>query len=260
MILCLDIGNSQIFGGVFDKNELKLKFRHTIMPGMSSDQLGLFLKTVLKENSIEPSDIENISLCYVVPSILHSLKNACLKYFKLTPFILEAGVKTGLKIKYKNPLEVGADRIANAIGAQAAYPGKELIIVDFGTATTVCLVTSDKSYQGGVILAGLNLCMKGLEEKTAKLKSVEIVRTEKALGTTTGASIQSGLYYGHLYAIKGIIEKIKKEKNIDDENTLVIGTGGFSSLFEKDKLFNMLDPDLVLSGLLRALEINQKEL
>lgn len=259
MILCLDVGNSQIFGGVFDKDKVKLKFRHNIISGVSSDQLGLFLKMVLKENGIDPSEIEAISLCSVVPSIIHSLKNACSKYFNLTPFILGPGVRTGLKIKYKNPAEVGADRIANAIAAYDMYPDKDVLIVDFGTATTICLVTKDKTYQGGVILAGLNLSMKGLEEKTAKLKSVEILKPESTLGTTTTASIQSGLYYGHFFAIKGIIDKIKKEHIGEERESLVIGTGGFSSLFEGEDLFSSVDSDLVLRGLLKSYKINKEE-
>ncbi len=256
MILCLDIGNSQIFGGVFLDDKVKLKFRHSTASGVSSDQLGLFLKMVLKENGINPNDIKAISLCSVVPAVIHSFKNACSKYFGLIPFILEAGVKTGLKIKYKNPSEVGADRIANSIAAYDMYPNKDILIVDFGTATTICLVTKDKSYQGGVILAGLNLSMKGLEEKTAKLKSVEILKPESILGTTTAASIQSGLYYGHFFTIKGIIEKIKLDQNLDEKETLIIGTGGFSSLFEGEKLFTSVDPDLVLKGLLKAYKLN----
>ena len=118
MILCLDVGNSQIYGGVFKNDNLKLQFRQTSNLGSSSDEYGLFLRTVLRENGIDPAEIKKISLCSVVPEVLHSLKNCCLKYFGLSPFILQAGVKTGLKIKYSNPLEVGADRIANAIAAR----------------------------------------------------------------------------------------------------------------------------------------------
>lgn len=254
MILCLDVGNSQIFGGIFIGDEIKLKFRHSVVAGVSSDQLGLFLKTVLKENAIEPKDIKQIALCSVVPSLVHSLKNACLKYFDMSPFILGPGVKTGLKIKYQNPAEVGSDRIANAVAAQNLYPDRDKIIVDFGTATTICVVTADKTYQGGVIMAGLNLSMNALEEKTAKLNSVEIIRPSEILGRTTNTSIQSGLYFGHLFSIEGIISKIKEEGIVKEP--MIIATGGFSSLYESTKTFDIIDGDLVLKGLMVALKIN----
>lgn len=254
MILCLDVGNSQIFGGVFDKDTVILKFRHSILSGVSSDELGLFLKTVLRENLIDPEKIEQIAFCSVVPSLIHSLKNACLKYFKMSPFILEAGKKTGLKIKYKNPAEVGSDRIANAIGAQSIYPDRDLIVVDFGTATTLCVITSDKTYQGGVIMAGLSLSMNSLEQKTAKLKSVEILKPKSIVGKTTENSIQSGLYYGHLFAIQGMISKIKDNEQLSDP--IIIGTGGFSSLYDNGELFTHIDSDLVLKGLLKAFKMN----
>ena len=109
----------------------------------------------------EHGDIKQVSVCTVVPEVLHSVKNACLKYFNLNPFILQAGVKTGLKVKYKNPLEVGADRIANAIAGTQMYPGENLLIIDFGTATTFCAVTAEKDYLGGVIIAGIGISAYG---------------------------------------------------------------------------------------------------
>ena len=112
MILALDVGNSQIFGGVIDKDEIRLRFRKASKAASSSDEVGVFLRSVLRENDIDPSEIRQISMCSVVPDVVHSLKNACKKYFNINPFILEPGVKTGLKINYRNPVEVGADRIA----------------------------------------------------------------------------------------------------------------------------------------------------
>jgi type III pantothenate kinase len=117
MILCLDIGNTQIHGGVFEEDKLVFQFRKTSQGTGSSDETGIFLKSVLRENRIEPSNIKEISMCSVVPGAVYSIRNGCIKYFNVDPFILQAGVKTGLKIKYRNPLEVGADRIANAIAA-----------------------------------------------------------------------------------------------------------------------------------------------
>lgn len=255
MILCLDVGNSQIYGGIFDKDEIKFRFRKTSKSGASSDEIGLFLKSVLRENDINPNDIKQISICTVVPEALHSLRNACLKYFKITPFILQPGVKTGLKIKYKNPLEVGADRITNSIAATQAYPDKNIIIVDFGTATTFCAVTKNNEYLGGAILPGLKISMAALEEKTSKLPSVEIKKPVLTLGSSTVESIQSGLYHGHVGAMKEIINNITQE-GFKGEAPIVIGTGGFTSLFRSEQIFHHEHPDLVLNGLFLATKMN----
>src|SRR5690606_10758395 len=153
MILALDVGNSQIFGGLIEETssgpKILLRFRKTSKGGSSSDEYGIFLRDVLRENGYDPKKISQIAICTVVPEVMHSLRGACQKYFDRTPFVLQAGVKTGLKIRYKNPLEVGSDRIANAIGATVRYPGKNLMIIDLGTATTFCAVSKEKDYLGG---------------------------------------------------------------------------------------------------------------
>ncbi|MGE5087182.1 MAG: type III pantothenate kinase [Bacillota bacterium] len=255
MILCLDVGNTQIYGGLFDKDKMVLSFRKNSKSGASSDETGIFLRTAIRENGYDPAQVKQIAICSVVPEVIYSLRGACMKYFNINPFILQAGVKTGLRVKYRNPLEVGADRIANSIAGTHLYGNKNLIIVDLGTATTFCAITKEKDYLGGSIIAGLRLCMEALEAKTAKLPSVEIVSMHEALGRSTIESLQSGLYYGHLGAMKEIIAKITKEC-FQDEKPLIIGTGGFSSLFEKEKLFDVIIPDLVLKGMLIALQHN----
>ena len=255
MILSLDVGNTQIYGGVFEGEKMLIAFRKNSKSGSSSDEVGIFLRTVIKENGLDPKKIQKIVLCSVVPDVIYSLKGACQKYFGINPFILQAGVKTGLKIKYRNPLEVGADRIANAVAATQMHPQKNLVIVDLGTATTFCAITAERDYLGGSIIAGLKLSMESLEAKTAKLPSVEIVSRTEALGLSTVESLQSGLYYGHLGAMREIINKISQEC-FKGEKPFVIGTGGFSSLFEKEKIFDQIAPDLVLKGNLIALERN----
>ncbi len=254
-MLTLDVGNSQIFGGVFADDKLKLQFRKTSKGGASSDEMGIFLRTVLRENGVEPEKIAKIAVCSVVPDIVHSIRNCCKKYFQINPFFLQSGVKTGLKIKYRNPVEVGADRIANAIGALHLFPGKNLIICDFGTATTYCAISSDKDYYGGLIVPGLRLSMEALEAQTAKLPSVEIIEAKEIVGRSTVESIQAGLFFGNLAMIKEISNRVKKEY-FDGKNTIVIGTGGFSRLFENQKAFDMIVPDLVLTGLRQAHQMN----
>jgi type III pantothenate kinase len=255
MILALDVGNSQIYGGVFQKEKMLVSFRRNSKSGSSSDEVGLFLRSVLRENDLDPKDVRHIAICSVVPDVVYSLRGACKKYFNIEPFLLEAGVKTGLKIKYKNPVEVGADRIANSIAATQLYPKKNLILVDLGTATTFCAVSKDKDYLGGSIVAGLKLSMESLESKTSKLPSVEITSMNEALGRGTIESIQSGLYFGHVGIIRELCGRLRQEC-FPDEKPMVIGTGGFAYLFEKEKVFDAIIPDLVLKGLINALKLN----
>ena len=192
MLLCLDIGNSQIFGGVYDGEDLKTTFRRTSSVRASSDEYGIFFRNVLREKDIDPRCIEMGSICSVVPDVLHSLRSCFQKYFGFDPFFLQPGAKTGLKIRYRNPLEVGADKIANAIGALALFPGRNLLIVDFGTATTLCAVNKEKEYLGGIIMPGIQMSMAALDSRTARLPAVEIVRPAEVLGRSTVESIQSG--------------------------------------------------------------------
>ncbi|MCM2324407.1 MAG: type III pantothenate kinase [Oligoflexia bacterium] len=256
MILALDIGNSQIHGGVFVGQEIKFQFRKNTKNSNSSDEFGLFLKAVLRENGIEPKEVREIVLCSVVPDVLHSIGSACIKYFDIHPVNLQPGSKTGLKIKYRNPLEVGADRIANAIAGTYLYPGQNLVLVDFGTATTYDVVTADKEYLGGMIMPGLRISMEALELRTAKLPAVEILTPGELVGRSTVESIQSGLYYGNAFALRGITEQIKKDY-FKGQSTMVVGTGGFSRLFEKADLFDAIVPELVLIGLYRTLQLNK---
>ena len=223
--------------------------------GEDSDEIGVFLRSVLRENDLDPKAVKQIALCTVVPEAFHSLKNACMKYFKVNPFVLQTGVKTGLKIRYKNPQDVGADRIANAIAGSQLYPQQNLLIVDFGTATTFCAVSKDKEYLGGVIIAGLKISMEALESRTSKLPSVEIVKPTECLAKTTVDSIQSGLYFGTLGQVKEIETRITQEA-FAGVRPKVIGTGGLASLFNKAKIFDEENPDLVLNGLFTALKMN----
>jgi type III pantothenate kinase len=255
MILTLDVGNSQIFGGVFDEDELTLRFRKPSKPPTSSDELGLFLRGVLRENGADPAAIQQVAFCSVVPEIVYSLRSCCRKYFRVDPFVLQAGAKTGLRIRYRNPLEVGPDRIANAIGATHLYPDANLIVIDFGTATTFDVIGARREFLGGVILPGLRISMEALERSTARLPNVEIVQPAELVGRSTVECIQSGLYFGHRAMAYDLTRQIR-EQAFRGETTVVIGTGGFSRLFEREKLFDAVLPDLILLGLQRALALN----
>lgn len=258
MLLCLDVGNTQLYAGVYLGETLKATFRRTSNVRASSDEFGVFFRGVLRENGVEPKEIDNAAICSVVPDVVHSLRNCFRKYFSFEPFVLQPGVKTGLKIRYRNPLEVGSDKIANAIGGLARFPGRDLLIVDFGTATTLCAVSREKEYLGGIITPGIHTSMAALESNTARLPLVEIVKPGEILGRSIVESIQSGLYYGTLATTRALITAVTKQY-FADEKPVVIGTGGYGRLFEDEDLFDTFLPELPLMGLLRATELATQE-
>jgi type III pantothenate kinase len=253
MLLCLDVGNTHILGGVFEGEELIARFRYATHLIGTADQFGIFLINILQTNNIKPKQIKAVAISSVVPSCDYTIQHTISHYFKIPHFMLRAGVKTGVNIKSKNPNEVGADLIAGAIGAVNAFPNKNLIIIDMGTATTVCAVTKTRDYLGGAILPGLRLGMESLRSNTAKLMEVNIETPEAYIGRATRESIQSGLYYGHLGALKEIIAGMKNEVYAKQPVT-IIGTGGFSQLYREKGLFDVILPDLVLQGLAKAYE------
>ncbi len=257
MLLCLDIGNSDIHGGVFDGGQLRCQFRKSTHPLGSADELGVFFSAVLRENGVDPKAVTETAICSVVPAATRALRHACLHYFGSEPFILQAGVKTGLKIRYKNPQEVGADRIANAMAAAQRHAARSILVVDCGTATTFDVITATGDYLGGAILPGLEVAAQSLASHTAKLSRVEISRPENALGRTTTESIQGGLYFGHVGAIRHLLNKLTREA-FPGEAPWIIGTGGFASLFEREELFSEIVPDLVLQGLRHAVILNRE--
>jgi type III pantothenate kinase len=253
MLFCLDVGNSQIFGGVYDGEELRFTFRRTSVSRASSDEFGVFFRAVLRENELDPSTVDRVAICSVVPDAIHSLRNCFLKYFRVEPFLLQPGVKTGLKIRYRNPLEVGADKIANAMGAIGRFPERDLIIVDFGTATTLCAVNRDAEYLGGIITPGVQISMAALDSSTARLPAVEIVKPVSIVGRSTVESIQSGLYYGTLATVRSLASSAAAEQ-FGGRQPVIVGTGGFGRLFAGERLFDAFVPELPLLGLRRAVE------
>jgi type III pantothenate kinase len=258
MILCLDVGNTTIHGGVYRDDELITQFRKMSRQHFSADEAGLFFKSVLRENNVDARLINGIAVCSVVPAVNHSLRGACQKYLGLEPFFLRPGVKTGLMVKYRNPVEVGADRIANAIGAVHLYPDRNLIVIDFGTATTFCAISKSRAYLGGIIVPGVRISMEALVRETAQLPAVEIAEVDHVIGKSTVESIQSGLYHGQVGMVRELIKGITREA-FAEEPPVVIGTGGFSRLFENARLFDAMVPTLVLDGLRIAFQMNQND-
>ena len=247
MILCLDLGNTHLFGGVFKEDKLVLRFRYPATATHTSDQLGLFFKQVLSENQLDPKAIKTIVLCSVVPSMDYSITSACIKYLHITPLYLKSGIKTGVRLAVKQPLEVGADRIATTTAAIHQFPNRNIILVDFGTATTVSVISKEAAFIGGTIMPGFKTAMHALSQHANQLPTVDITQAKAALGKCTQTNIQAGLYFGQLGAIREIVSQITKETF--DEPPVLIGTGGFAHLFKDADLFDILLPDLVLHGL-----------
>jgi type III pantothenate kinase len=255
MLLCLDVGNTHIHGGLFAGDLLRCQFRKSTHPVGSSDELGVFLRTVLRENDADPAGVARIAICSVVPPAAYSLRSACVKYFRCEPFLLQAGVKTGLRIKYRNPHEVGADRIANAIAATQRHPGRDVIVVDCGTATTFDAVSAAGDYLGGAILPGIGISAEMLASRTARLPAVEITQPTDVLGRSTVESIQSGLFFGHIGAIRQLTAGLTRQA-FPGIKPVVVGTGGFARMFETEELFDEIVPELVLLGLQQAARLN----
>jgi type III pantothenate kinase len=247
MLLCLDVGNTHICGGLFDNETLCFQFRYTTQV-RTVDEIGLFLKQVMRENNYDPTIIRQIAICSVVPLLDLALQAACEKYFALQPWWLNADTVPYLNIHYTNPREVGADRLANAVAAIAKFPRQALIIMDCGTATTFCAIDVNGNYLGGAISPGIRLSMESLSRNTAKLPAVDVCIATKVVGKNTIESIQSGVFFGALGACREVIARIKQEI-FTTQDVLVLATGGFSSFFAKYNLYDQHLPDLALHGL-----------
>lgn len=259
MNITVDIGNSQIFFGIFKNDKKILSFKKSSKTIFSSDELGIFLTNILKHNKIK-IDFLACAIASVVPSLTNIIFQSIKTYLNPTHiFILGPGVKTGINIRYKNPHEVGADRIANCIAAKHLYgENKNYIIVDIGTATTFDILNNKNEYLGGLIIPGPYIQATSLSSSTAKLSQVEISKPKELIIDNTVSAISCGIYYSNLFGIKGVTEMIK-ERFFNNQQTLVIGTGGGINIFENEKIFDIINQDLILFGLNHMITINIQE-
>ncbi|MDF2690376.1 MAG: yacB [Gammaproteobacteria bacterium] len=255
MLLCLDVGNTQVYAGLFDGDKILLRFRRTSKDQASSDEYGIFLRTALRENGFDPLKVKHIVMSSVVPEINHSVASACIKYFDIRPMVLDQSAKTGLKICLDSPDKLGSDLLANAVGATHLYPNQNLVVFDFGTANTGCVINAKREYLGGLITPGLKLSMAALEQQTAQLPTVEIRVPDVMIGKNTIQYIQAGLFYSALGMVKEVVNQVKQNE-FSGQKVLVVGTGGFSRLFEKAGVFDVIEPDLVLIGLQQVYQLN----
>ncbi|MEF9921903.1 MAG: type III pantothenate kinase [Anaerovoracaceae bacterium] len=261
MLLAFDIGNSNIVLGVFQDGKLITNWRIETDNNKSADEYGMIINQLFMYEGLKTSDVEDVIISTVVPSVLYTLQHLSQKYFNKRAIVVESGVKTGLIVKYDNPKQVGADRIVNAVAAFSKYGGP-LIIIDFGTATTFCAVTDKAEYLGGSIAPGLKIASEALFEKTSKLPKVELEEPGQTICKNTIQSMQSGLVYGHMGMVDYIVRKMEKELDAittSGKPVTVVATGGLSTMIESGvNCIDHVDKMLTLEGLEIIYEKNKK--
>ena len=247
MLLTLDVGNTNMTGGVFQKENIVATFRITTKMPRTSDEYGILLCNLLQQNKIDVEEIKDAIICSVVPDVMHSLASAMIKYFNIKPIIVGPGIKTGLRIGVPNPQQVGADRIVDAVAAYELYGGPVLVL-DYGTATTYDLVDANGTFLGGITAPGISISAKALWEDAAKLPKIEIAKPEKVIGRDTITSMQSGLVYGQIGQAEYLIRRVKEEAGLT--NIKVVATGGLGRIIaESTDAIDIYDPNLTLKGI-----------
>ena len=247
MLLVIDAGNTNIVMGVFRGEELLHSWRlSTHRSGRTGDEFAVLLHQLLGLEGVSVSDLDGVVVCSVVPTLNDDIKNMCLKHLSLEPLFIDPKDQGFIPLNYYPPGEVGADRIVNAVAAMDIYRCPA-IVVDFGTATTFDVVSEKGEYEGGLIFPGIGISSEALFSRTAKLPRVEFRRPARIVGQSTEESIQSGLYFGYVNMIKGILGQLKEEV----PGAVVIATGGFAGMIgmENPGLFDHVEEDLTVKGL-----------
>ncbi|MDD5712064.1 MAG: type III pantothenate kinase [Smithellaceae bacterium] len=246
MLLVVDVGNTNTVLGLYDGEKLIHDWRIRTVIDHTVDEYGMLIYNLYKSSRISSREIRAIIISCVVPPMLNILEPLCLKYFNLKPLIVGPGIKTGMPIHYDNPKEVGADRIVNAVAGHEKYQ-KDLIIVDFGTATTFDYVTAKGEYMGGCIAPGIMISSEALFERAAKLPRVEFSKPKSVIAKDTVSSMQAGIMFGYAGLIDGIVERMKAETKL---NQLVVATGGLARIIAPEtKTIDVVDEMLTLEGL-----------
>lgn len=252
-LFCIDIGNTNITLGLYDGKELGCSWRLTTDARRTADEYGLQMVGLLSHSGIKAQEIGDACLASVVPPLAGRWVELCRRYLNVTPLLVDAGVKTGVRIRYDDPRAVGADRVADAVAAFRLYGGPACI-VDFGTATTFDAISAEGEYLGGAIAPGIEIASEALFSRTAKLPKVDLMRPPAAIGTNTVHSIQAGLLFGYVSLVEGMVSRFRKELGPEMK---VIATGGLAEVIAKEtQAFDVIAPWLTLDGLRMIYEMN----
>ena len=249
MLLAIDSGNTNTVFAVFDGDTRRGEWRASTNPNRTADEYAVWLTQLMSLVKLTPQDIKAAVIANVVPATAYTLRTLCHRYFDCMPMVVgDEGVDLGIAVEVPNPAEVGADRLVNAVAAHKRYPGSDKIVVDFGTATTFDVVAKNGSYRGGVIAPGVNLSLEALYMAAVKLPGIGIRRPQAVIGTGTVPAMQSGVYWGYVGLVEGLVGRIKQEFG---GAMTVIGTGGLAALFaDATDAIDGVDPDLTIFGLL----------
>lgn len=247
MLFVLDIGNTNTVLGVFDQGELLHEWQIKTDRRRTEDELGILIQSLFKHKGITFTDIDGLIISSVVPQMKFALERMAHIYFNREPFIVDSDmVHPYLKMSYPNPKEIGADRVVNAVGAIHKY-GAPLIIIDFGTATTYCYINENEEYYGGLIAPGVDISIEALYSKASKLPKIEVEAPEHVIGRSTVEAMQSGMFYGYVSQVDGIVIRMKQQ--FANQPT-VVATGGLASLIsDASKTIDIVDRHLTLKGL-----------
>jgi type III pantothenate kinase len=256
MLLAIDAGNTNIVFAVHDGKEIRAEWRAVTETTRTSDEYAVLLQPLLQLQGLTFIDITSAIIATVVPAALFDLRQLCRKYLSCEPLVIgDIDVDLGINVNVDRPSAVGADRLVNTVAAHERYKGA-LIVVDFGTATTFDIVSDKGDYEGGVIAPGVNLSAEALHRAAAMLPRVAVGRTQSVIGKDTVPAMQSGLYWGYVSLIEGLVARIKEEYG---KPMTVIGTGGLANLFYKQtSVIEHLDPDLTIRGLIQIHARNVK--
>ncbi len=254
MLLVIDIGNTNLTLGLYEKDKFGAHWRLATDHNRMPDEYGLQFLGLLQNAGKTVKDITGISLASVVPPLTGRVTQACEEYLKQKPLVVDAGIKTGIKIRYEDPRAVGADRVCDAVAVMKLYGGPACV-VDFGTATTFNAITKDGEYLGGAITAGINLAAEALYTRAAKLPRIDLQLPPSVIGKNTIHAMQSGLLFGYVSMVEGMVNRFKTELGNDMK---VIATGGLSEIIAKEtKVIDIISPWLTLEGLRIIWEMNQ---
>ncbi|WP_122644057.1 type III pantothenate kinase [Luxibacter massiliensis] len=256
MLLTIDVGNTNITLGVFENESLSGTFRMTTKQPRTSDEYGFTICGILEHRDIGPQDIHAVIVASVVPDIMHSLTNGIIKYLKVNPLVVSAGIKTGIRIVTENPKEIGPDRIVDAVAGYELYGGP-VIVVDFGTATTYDLIGPGGTFEAGITAPGIETAGRSLWGGAAMLPAIEIKKPATILAKETITSMQAGLVYGAIGQTEYIIKKMKEESGYRE--AMVVATGGLGKIIARETdCINEYKPDLTLDGLRLIYNKNRK--